>query len=66
MMDEVYKELEHALNSIKNPFNDDDENVNEDVKKAIEKVNDEAESKKLMGKLQVKGENLEDIDMSYK
>lgn len=66
MMDEIYKELEKTLNSIKNPFDDDEENVNEDVKKAIEKVNEDADSKKQTGILQVKGENLEDIDMSYK
>lgn len=36
------------------------------MKKAVEKVNEENDSKKLIGKLQVKGENLEDIDMSYK
>ena len=53
MMDEVYKELEKTLNSIKNPFNEDEDDVEENMKKAVEKVKEESESKKLDGMLKV-------------
>lgn len=52
---------------MKNPFDDDEDEVEEDVKKAIEKIDNNSKSAdQQKGKLHVKGENLEEIDVSYK
>lgn len=65
MMDELYKELETALNSIKSPLEEDDEDEANENKTDDAATSGAGGADKAVGKLQVQGENLEDIDVSY-
>lgn len=57
MMDEVYLELDKTLNSIKNPFDDLEE---------VPEEEEEIKEEKVKQSVKIKGEDLENIDMSYK
>ena len=63
-MEEVYKELEEALNSIKNPFIEGDDEQDE-ADKSTHSGNAKADSAQSKFQFKAAGEDLENIDMSY-